>query len=73
MRYSCIHWVNHLIDYYSDQAPGPEEGSLGRIIYGFFSETYLYWLEALSLFGSISEGILAISKLEYILQVSLSY
>ncbi|KAM5431541.1 hypothetical protein McanCB56680_004655 [Microsporum canis] len=70
VRYSCIHWVSHLIDYYSDQAPGPEEDSLGRIIYGFFSETYLYWLEALSLFGSSSEGILAISKLEYILQGS---
>ena len=37
----------------------------------FIREKYLYWLEALSLCKSISEGILAIAKLKALVKVML--
>jgi len=39
-------------------------------IHTFLREKYLYWLEALSLLRSMSDGVLAITKLEGLLQVS---
>jgi hypothetical protein len=38
----------------------------------FLREKYLYWLEALSPLGSMSEGVSSIIKLERLLQVSLT-
>ena len=35
----------------------------------FLRRSYLYWLEALSLLGGMSEGVLSIAKLEGIIQV----
>jgi hypothetical protein len=35
----------------------------------FIKEKFLYWLEALSLCGSMSEGVLLMTKLEAFIQV----
>ncbi len=73
-RYSCIYWVDHLLDSgsgscmrQSDNAYCRLEDSLSSIIYTFLSTKYLYWLEALSLLQSMSEGVLAVEKLERLL------
>ncbi|CAG8344826.1 unnamed protein product, partial [Penicillium salamii] len=39
----------------------------------FLRERYLYWLEALSLLRGITEGILTIQKLEFLLQVYIGH
>ncbi|RDW73399.1 hypothetical protein BP6252_07306 [Coleophoma cylindrospora] len=68
-RYSCIYWVNHLENcdpttYAINDLQG------GGSIDMFLRQNYLYWLEALSLLGGISEGVSSITTLEEILQVS---
>lgn len=68
LRYSCLYWVEHL--YESDVQPD-HDGYLqtGRLVDNFLSQKYLNWLEALSLIGGISEGVLAMAKLEESLKV----
>jgi hypothetical protein len=71
-RYSCIHWVDHLCDWNSnccvnDKVDLQDKGMVDV----FIREKYLYWLEALSLCRSMSEGVLAMAKLEAVIQVIL--
>lgn len=63
-RYSCICWADHLVDTSQRTDLRPEDLQDGGIVYQFLDNKYLNWLEALSLFGSMSEGIIAISKLD---------
>jgi len=69
VRYSYLYWINHLLDCstientINDLKDG---GSVAQFLY----QSYLYWLEALSLMRSLSSGILIIKKLESWLQVS---
>ncbi|KAL7932103.1 WD40-repeat-containing domain protein [Trichoderma chlorosporum] len=65
IRYSCIYWVDHL--FASEYTREPGHGKMSRsedMINTFFERKYLYWLEALSLLRSMSEGVLAMQKLE---------
>jgi hypothetical protein len=71
-RYSCVYWVDHLCDWDSTKSAKhrddiQDEGAVDR----FLRQKYLYWLEALSLLRSMSEGVLSMDKLEGLLQVSL--
>ncbi|KAK4234131.1 WD40-repeat-containing domain protein [Achaetomium macrosporum] len=55
VRYSCVYWISHLRDC------DPKKNAIknlqdGGSIDTFLSEKYLYWLEALSLQKSMSEG-----------------
>ena len=66
-RYSCVHWVDHLCD--SKPAcggwlGGDDDLQDGGTVQTFLEKKYLYWLEALSLRSSMSEGVIAIKKLE---------
>lgn len=69
IRYSCLYWGDHLIDYdirghiINDLR---DDGS----VYNFLSTRYLHWLEALSLMKSLPDSIIIIRKLENWLQVS---
>lgn len=62
IRYACTYWVDHLCEIQSSYS--------NSLIDTFLKEHYLYWLEALSLTGNISEGVLAILKLITLLKVS---
>jgi hypothetical protein len=71
IKYSCLHWVDHLLDC----------GTIGNMIndlkdggsiHKFLCQSYLHWLEALSLMKSLSSGILIVRKLESWLQASVS-
>jgi hypothetical protein len=70
VRYSCLYWGDHLIDY----SRGNEFQDLqnGGLVDCFLRKYYLYWFEALSLMKSLSDGIVMIIKLENWLQVSYS-
>lgn len=68
VRYSCLHWVDHLLD---RQARRDTNRSLkdSDSVYRFLRQYFLYWFEALSLLKSVSEGIVIIRKLEVWFQV----
>jgi hypothetical protein len=73
-RYSCIHWVNHLLDWHSYADTQLEIDLPDKAAVEDFMRTrYLYWLEALSLNMSMSEGVLSMAKLEGLLHVILAY
>ena len=68
VQYACHYWVDHLerTDYNSRIEVGLCDNGQ---IYSFLQTHFLYWLEALSLMGKISQGIIIITKLERMLQV----
>jgi hypothetical protein len=69
-RYSCLYWVDHLLDSTSKNTVNDRKD--GSSIEKFLYKYYLYWLEALSLMRRLSSGIVMIRKLENWLQVSFS-
>ena len=66
VRYSCAFWADHLCF---------ESPECRRVlmddgpVLGFLNERFLYWLESLSLLRSLSDSILSIRKLLYVIQV----
>jgi hypothetical protein len=70
MQYSCVHWVDHLCDWNSSSAEHEIDSQNISAIEDFIKKKYLYWLEALSLRRSMSEGVLAIVKLSAFAHVS---
>ncbi|KAH7016218.1 uncharacterized protein B0I36DRAFT_355055 [Microdochium trichocladiopsis] len=66
VRYSCINWVNHLIDSSSNPEDFADHGLADR----FLRSSFLHWLEALSLLRNLSSGITILSNLLSQLQVS---
>jgi hypothetical protein len=68
-EYACVYWVDHLHHsrcHKRDDISVDEIGCVGD----FLQKKYLYWLEALSVLGSLSQGIAAMLKLEGLFQVS---
>ncbi|KKP00858.1 hypothetical protein THAR02_07036 [Trichoderma harzianum] len=66
IRYSCVHWVDHLRD---KNALG--RGDLGDdgIVSSFLRKHLLHWFEALSLIQHVSAGVVSIAMLEAILTI----
>lgn len=69
IEYACVHWVNHLQDCNSTEDLHGDLVDQGSVD-SFLQRKYLYWLEALTLLGSTSEGITAMQELEALLRVS---
>lgn len=69
VQYACQYWVRHL-----EQLSIEEREKFGfkddGKVHNFLHENFLYWLEALSLMGKISEGVRMIQSLKSMLQVS---
>ncbi|KAF1932604.1 HET-domain-containing protein [Didymella exigua CBS 183.55] len=68
-RYSCVYWIDHLCDSnprFSATYAGCLQSS--GTVDTFLREKYLYWLEALSLCGSMPKGVLSITKLQSLFQ-----
>ncbi|KAJ5970512.1 WD40 repeat-like protein [Penicillium vulpinum] len=63
VRYSCLYWVDHLLD-----GNAIDELREGGLVEGFLKQRYLFWLEAMSLMGYIPEAIAAMLKLNRFLQ-----
>jgi len=69
VRYSCIYWVSHLRDCHLNKDEN-DDLQAGGSVEAFLRESYLYWLEALSLLKSIPEGVSSMLELEKLLKVS---
>jgi hypothetical protein len=63
VRYFCLYWVDHLLEHQSTEDTIKDLKDSGQV-YSFLCQYFLYWLEALSLLRSVSEGIVIIKKLE---------
>ncbi|KAJ4141740.1 hypothetical protein NW768_000957 [Fusarium equiseti] len=64
IRYSCVYWVDHLKSSKLQYETGDHELGDDGLVHRFFRTKYLNWLEALSILCRLSEGILAVHKLE---------
>jgi hypothetical protein len=72
LRYSCIYWVDHLCNWNSNSCANHRvDLQDGGAVDEFVRKKYLYWLEALSLCGSMSDGVISMAKLEALFQVIL--
>jgi hypothetical protein len=69
-QYSCLYWVDHLLEC---DAGGIIHNNLkdNGSVHKFLCQSFLYWLEALSLMRSLANGVVMIRKLENWVQVSL--
>lgn len=72
IQYACVYWVDHLQHGWCHKQDDVilDEGGCVDL---FLQQKYLNWLEALSILGSISQGIVALLKLEDLLQVSVQF
>ena len=69
-QYSCLYWIDHLVDAQaSDIRAGIEDLQDNGPVYAFLCKNYLNWLEALSLALAMPKGVLAVEKLNCLLQV----
>lgn len=66
VQYACLYWIQHF------QKSGAQLYDNNQV-HQFLQAHFLHWLEALSLTGKTSEGILAIFALEAQILVSLLY
>jgi hypothetical protein len=66
--YSCVYWVDHLCDFSEDARQVNDLRDGGAVDY-FMRKKYLYWLEALSLCRSMSDGVILMAKLEALIEV----
>lgn len=68
VRHSCFHWVDHLSHSVSGTSIHRDDLLQDdRVVHTFLKTKYLYWLEALSLFRAMPEGVIAMSQLEGLL------
>ncbi|KAI9662792.1 MAG: hypothetical protein M1829_006136, partial [Trizodia sp. TS-e1964] len=67
--YSCVYWVDHLSEFDSVMKEKYRINLQDRgVVDQFLRQKYLYWLEALSLLGSISQGVQSMIRLQGLLQ-----
>lgn len=67
--YSCVYWVDHL-HHSGCHGKRDLEADERGCVSNFLQKKYLHWLEALSILGSLSQGIAAMLKLDSLVQVS---
>jgi hypothetical protein len=72
LRYSCVYWASHFQDLNKSSLFYQRGLSDDGEIHQFLRKYFLYWLEALSLIGKVSESVTAISSLEFFSSESLS-
>ena len=70
IRYSCVFWAAHLCFDNGKSAESKQELADYGAVHTFFNERFLFWLESLSLLGSISDGLVSMSSLLQTVQVS---
>jgi WD40 repeat protein len=61
-QYSCIYWINYLLDCNKENTTNDFQDS--GSVYQFLRARYIFWLETLSLVKSLLNGIVMIRKLE---------
>jgi hypothetical protein len=69
IKYACVYWVDHLCEVDGSSLQHRSELADEGQIFKFLKRHFLHWLESLSLFGKVWEGILMIKKLLHLVQV----
>ncbi|KAL7959139.1 hypothetical protein V8C34DRAFT_323384 [Trichoderma compactum] len=65
MKYGCVYWIDHFEQSISKAITGIQDSSKSHeLIQVFLKEKYIYWLEALRLLSSMSDGIARMQRLE---------
>lgn len=72
VEYACAYWLEHLQAGWSYIKDLPGFDLINQVD-KFIKQNYLHWLEALSLLGCLSQGIVGMLTLEDLLKVSGSY
>jgi hypothetical protein len=67
-EYACVYWADHL-ENCNPIACDNGNFAVGGTIDLFLQQKYLHWLEALSLLNSVTEGVIAMLKLDALLLV----
>lgn len=69
LSYCCLYWVKHLTESIDGghAAPALRDLQDGGIVHEFLKKKFLYWLEALSLSGNISQAVEPIRVLNSII------
>lgn len=67
LQYACVSWIDHFCEWLPSNCDLSSEDQ--NRIHTFIQRRYLYWLEASSLFGSMTACILSMARLEAILSV----
>lgn len=70
LQYSCLYWVRHLVELNKSQPCWLAEPENRKVIYTFLTESFMYWLEALSLTGKMPASIIMINDLQTLIKVS---
>ncbi|KAJ5988200.1 hypothetical protein N7481_003410 [Penicillium waksmanii] len=65
--YACVYWMDHLQESGRNGAPELSVDEKNRVD-TFLQEKFLQWLEALSILGSVSDGIQAMQKLQVLIE-----
>lgn len=68
VQYACQYWMDHLAGTGSDFRVELGLRDDGKI-HDFFEKDFLHWLEAMSLMGKMSQGVLMITKLANMVEV----
>lgn len=70
-RYSCIYWIDHLCESDLDcSATYRQDIQDEGAVHVFLKESYLHWLEALSLCRSMAKGVHSTAKLQLLVKAS---
>ncbi|KAI5845957.1 hypothetical protein BZA05DRAFT_342136, partial [Tricharina praecox] len=72
VQYACRFWFDHLQQSNVELRDGDSK-SLHKLVHNFLNENFLHWLEALSLMGNISNGILIVRTLASMLPSDADY
>jgi hypothetical protein len=67
VQYACRYWVDHLE---RSKVKLCDNDSLQSQVHNFLKEHFLHWLEALSLMGNMSDGVLMVKNFDSMLTVS---
>jgi hypothetical protein len=73
IRYSCVHWVDHLCEGNANGVSARYCNNLGDdgAVSLFIRKHFLHWFESLGLLQHIPDGVISITKLVALLAVSL--
>jgi hypothetical protein len=70
-RYPCVYWIDHLYDSKPKLSANNNSNLyVTSVVDQFLKTKYLYWLEALSLCKSLEKGVVSMTKLWLLVQVS---
>ncbi|KAF5849242.1 hypothetical protein GGP41_006191 [Bipolaris sorokiniana] len=68
-RYPCVYWIDHFCDSkHKTLAHSATTQEEVKAVDAFLRQKYLYWLEALSLCGSMARGVVSMTKLWHLVQ-----